>query len=175
MSDFFFHRRSSVDLSKLNFPSFGLSLFALATVGGRDTKHLLTKKSRCYDINVIRQVAGYVDAPATLLYGSRTPLTCTASLGRNLVPVRDSKSKGSLADQKKLVRQAVHAGRRRRELSGEGGAGDRSCRGMRLDAVVLPVPSRSCRPPRLTRDNPGGVVITNSNIGFAGVLGSNMA
>ena len=157
-------------MSKLNFPSFGLSLFALVTVGGTPP---LTKKSRCYDINVIRQVTGYVDAPATLSYDSRTPSTCTASLGRNLVPVRDSKSKGSLADQKKLVRQAVHAGRRRRELSGEGGAGDRSCRGMRLDAVVLPVPSRSCRPPRLTRDNPGGVVITNSNIGFAGVLGSN--
>ena len=128
-----------------------------------------------YNINVIRQVTGYVDAPATLSYDSRTPSTCTASLGRNLVPVRDSKSKGLLADQKKLVRQAVHVGRWRRELSGEGGAGDRSCRGMRLDAVVLPIPSQSCRPPRLTRDNPGGVVITNSNIGFAGVLRSNMA
>ena len=106
---FFFHRRSSVDLSKLNFPSFGLSLFALATVGGRDTKHLLTKKSRCYDINVIRQVAGYVDAPATLSYGSRTPLTCTTSLVRDFVSIRD-KSKSSLADQKKLVRSVGQSG-----------------------------------------------------------------
>ena len=60
------------------------------------------KKSRCYDINVIRQVTGYVDAPATLSYGSRTPSTCTTSLVRDFVSVRD-KSKSSLADQKKLV------------------------------------------------------------------------
>ena len=67
------------------------------------------KKSRCYDINVIRQVTGYVDAPATLSYGSRTPSTCTTSLVRDFVSVRD-KSKSSLADQKKLVRSVGQSG-----------------------------------------------------------------
>ena len=33
------------------------------------------------------------------------------------------------------------AGRRRRELNGKGGAGDRPRRGINPDAVVLPVPS----------------------------------